>query len=129
MLAANPASVMLVDRETKGGSLASAAARIWCDSSMFDQETGRALPKPPLEVGVTAHWLAVDGVQPAIPENTPLGQPNKRRKTADPPAAVAAGVPLAGNIPAQRVSLTLAGHAENLLRASRRDLVAKSAQC
>lgn len=27
------------------------------------------LPKPPLEVGVTPHWLAVDGVQPATAEN------------------------------------------------------------
>ncbi|KAJ4826021.1 hypothetical protein Tsubulata_023013 [Turnera subulata] len=29
-------------------------------------------PKPPLDTSVTAHWLAVEGVQPAIPENPPL---------------------------------------------------------
>ncbi|PKI77452.1 hypothetical protein CRG98_002058 [Punica granatum] len=27
------------------------------------------LPKAPLEAAVTAHWLAIEGVQPAIPEN------------------------------------------------------------
>lgn len=28
-----------------------------------------ALPKAPLDTAVTAHWLAVEGVQPTIPEN------------------------------------------------------------
>ncbi|KAL5548503.1 hypothetical protein UlMin_003734 [Ulmus minor] len=28
------------------------------------------LPKAPLDVTVTTHWLAIEGVQPAIPENT-----------------------------------------------------------
>jgi len=27
------------------------------------------LPRPPIETHVTAHWLAIDGVQPRIPEN------------------------------------------------------------
>jgi transcription initiation factor TFIID subunit 6 len=27
------------------------------------------LPKPPVETHATAHWLAIDGAQPAIPEN------------------------------------------------------------
>lgn len=27
------------------------------------------MPKPPTEVSVMAHWLAIDGVQPRIPEN------------------------------------------------------------
>ncbi|KAK9137602.1 hypothetical protein Sjap_008196 [Stephania japonica] len=30
------------------------------------------LPKAPLEPGVIAHWLAIEGVQPAIPENAPV---------------------------------------------------------
>lgn len=30
-----------------------------------------APPKLPLEVTLRAHWLAVDGVQPTIPENPP----------------------------------------------------------
>ncbi|XP_062521966.1 transcription initiation factor TFIID subunit 6-like [Corticium candelabrum] len=29
------------------------------------------LPKLPIDVTVKAHWLAVDGIQPAIPENPP----------------------------------------------------------
>ncbi|XVF71815.1 hypothetical protein PTKIN_Ptkin12aG0069800 [Pterospermum kingtungense] len=31
------------------------------------------LPKAPLDTGVTCHWLAIEGVQPAIPENVPVG--------------------------------------------------------
>lgn len=30
------------------------------------------MPKAPLDVSVTAHWLAIEGVQPAIPENAPV---------------------------------------------------------
>lgn len=30
------------------------------------------LPKAPLETVVLAHWLAIEGVQPAIPENAPV---------------------------------------------------------
>lgn len=30
------------------------------------------LPKAPLETSVVAHWLAIEGVQPAIPENAPV---------------------------------------------------------
>jgi hypothetical protein len=30
------------------------------------------LPKAPLDTAVVAHWLAIEGVQPAIPENAPL---------------------------------------------------------
>lgn len=29
-------------------------------------------PKAPLDTSVVAHWLAVEGVQPAIPENAPI---------------------------------------------------------
>lgn len=29
------------------------------------------LPKAPLDTAVVAHWLAIEGVQPAIPENPP----------------------------------------------------------
>ena len=30
------------------------------------------LPKAPLNTEVVCHWLAIEGVQPAIPENAPL---------------------------------------------------------
>lgn len=39
-----------------------------------------ALPKLPRIPGVTAHWLAINGVQPDLPENTSAGAlPKKRR--------------------------------------------------
>ncbi|BAT83044.1 transcription initiation factor TFIID subunit 6 [Vigna umbellata] len=31
-----------------------------------------SLPKAPLDTAVTCHWLAIEGVQPAIPENAPI---------------------------------------------------------
>lgn len=30
------------------------------------------LPKAPLDTGLACHWLAIEGVQPAIPENAPV---------------------------------------------------------
>lgn len=30
------------------------------------------LPKAPLDTSVAVHWLAIEGVQPAIPENAPV---------------------------------------------------------
>lgn len=30
------------------------------------------LPKVPLDTEIVCHWLAIEGVQPAIPENAPL---------------------------------------------------------
>lgn len=38
------------------------------------------LPKAPLDASVTAHWLAIEGVQPAIPENAPIEAPSETRK-------------------------------------------------
>ncbi|RWR93612.1 TATA box binding protein associated factor TAF [Cinnamomum micranthum f. kanehirae] len=42
------------------------------------------LPKAPLDTAVVAHWLAIEGVQPAIPENAPveaLVAPPESKKT------------------------------------------------
>ena len=37
------------------------------------------LPKPLLQVGVVPHWLAIDGVQPRIPENEVPEKPKAKR--------------------------------------------------
>ncbi|KAL5700134.1 Transcription initiation factor TFIID subunit 6 [Ranunculus cassubicifolius] len=42
------------------------------------------IPKAPLDTAVVAHWLAIEGVQPAIPENAPveaLIAPSDHRKS------------------------------------------------
>lgn len=38
----------------------------------FKEIIAAPLPKAPLEPAVVAHWLAIEGVQPAIPENAPV---------------------------------------------------------
>jgi hypothetical protein len=61
-------------------------------ASVIDQP----LPPAPWEAGVVPHWLAVDGRQPAIPENAPLpaARSAKRPRTATAvPAVVAAATP------------------------------------
>lgn len=44
-----------------------------------------APPKIPLEVSLRAHWLSVDGVQPAVPENPPpLSKEAQKLESVDP---------------------------------------------
>ncbi|XP_041348183.1 transcription initiation factor TFIID subunit 6-like [Gigantopelta aegis] len=38
------------------------------------------LPKIPLDVSLRAHWLSIDGVQPAIPENPPPASKDQQKK-------------------------------------------------
>ncbi|WVZ75297.1 hypothetical protein U9M48_023367 [Paspalum notatum var. saurae] len=38
----------------------------------FKEIIEASLPKAPLDTTVVAHWLAIEGVQPAIPENPPI---------------------------------------------------------
>ncbi|KAH7387594.1 hypothetical protein KP509_16G031600 [Ceratopteris richardii] len=38
----------------------------------FKELMDAPLPKAPLDTAVVIHWLAIEGVQPAIPENVPL---------------------------------------------------------
>lgn len=50
----------------------------------FKDITETPLPRAPLDTAVVAHWLAIEGVQPAIPENpTPeaLGVSSENKKT------------------------------------------------
>ncbi|MED6124548.1 hypothetical protein PIB30_059950 [Stylosanthes scabra] len=41
------------------------------------------LPKAPLDTSITSHWLAIEGVQPAIPENAPVEAPTEIRKSSE----------------------------------------------
>ena len=54
------------------------------------QIVSRNPPRAPLEVGVLPHWLVVDGVQPAIPENAPVERPHARKRPRKPAALPAA---------------------------------------
>ena len=47
--------------------------------------TSAPVPKIPLGVSLRAHWLAVDGVQPAIPENPPAQNKEQLRSEATNP--------------------------------------------
>jgi len=38
----------------------------------FKEVIDAPLPKAPLDTAVVTHWLAIEGVQPAIPENPPI---------------------------------------------------------
>ena len=47
--------------------------------------TNPALPKIPPEVALKAHWLAIEGIQPAIPENPPpVSKAEQRLESIDP---------------------------------------------
>ena len=59
---------------------------LWSNWKIFLQALISA-PSPRIPVGVSlrAHWLAVDGVQPAIPENPPAQNKEKLRSEATNP--------------------------------------------
>ena len=61
------------------------------------QVVSNSLPAAPVETGVIPHWLAVDGRQPAIPENAPLERPRapKRPRSGAPSSAGVAAPPVA----------------------------------
>lgn len=42
------------------------------DLSIASQVIETPLPKAPLDTAVVVHWLAIEGVQPAIPENVAM---------------------------------------------------------
>ncbi|WOL19220.1 transcription initiation factor TFIID subunit 6 isoform X1 [Canna indica] len=50
----------------------------------FKEVMDAPLPKAPLDTAVVAHWLAIEGVQPAIPENSPaeaIVAPSENKKS------------------------------------------------
>lgn len=54
------------------------------------------LPKLPLDVSLRAHWLSIDGIQPAVPENPPsLSKDQQRIEGSDPLSKLAK--PVDGN--------------------------------
>ena len=74
------------------------------------QAVDQPLPKVPVEVGVIPHWLAIDGLQPAIPENEAIQPRRIRRPRADaPPAATAKAKPPVGTAGNALVSNSIAG--------------------
>lgn len=42
-----------------------------------------AIPPPPVDASVVTHWLAIDGVQPEIPENRPIMKKRRRGNPED----------------------------------------------
>lgn len=51
---------------------------------------GGSLPKLPLDVALRAHWLSIDGIQPAVPENPPsLSKDQQRLESSDPVSKLA----------------------------------------
>ncbi|KAL6520745.1 Transcription initiation factor TFIID subunit 6 [Orobanche hederae] len=71
----------------------------------FKEVIEAPLPKAPLDTAIVAHWLAIEGVQPAIPENPPLealqvlSVPSDSRKTE----AKEDGVPVDIRLPIKHV--------------------------
>lgn len=59
-------------------------------SDLTVQAVDQPLPKVPVEVGVIPHWLAIEGVQPAIPENAAIQPRRVKRPKLDMTAAAAA---------------------------------------
>ena len=75
-----------------------------CSIYIVLQAVDAPLPKVPVEVGVIPHWLAIEGVQPAIPENAAI-QPRRVKRPKLDAAAAAKSKATAGVKPAE-TSLT-----------------------
>ncbi|XP_052486495.1 transcription initiation factor TFIID subunit 6-like [Gossypium raimondii] len=46
----------------------------------FKEVLESPLPKAPLDTSVTSHWLAIEGIQPSIPENASIEAPSDGKK-------------------------------------------------
>ena len=52
----------------------------------LEELINQTLPKIPVAVTLKTHWLAIEGVQPAIPENPPpIGKDKQLKETVEPP--------------------------------------------
>eukprot|EP00873_Tetraselmis_striata_P024590 jgi/Tetstr1/444854/TSEL_032696.t1 len=91
----------------------------------IDQVIEAPLPKVPVDIGVMTHWLVVDGVQPAIPENAPLERPAlKRPREEAPKAAAVGGLPAATLAGEKSGAVPKGGHATKAAREGGADNVA-----
>lgn len=78
----------------------------WRRSCVFClQLISQPLPKVPRDVGITAHWLFINGQQPAVTENGPVEQPSAKRQKLEHKREVA---PTAKQAPASKGPAVLA---------------------
>lgn len=76
----------------------------------FDDILSAPLPKAPLEVTFRAHWLAIEGVQPLIPENPlpegmDVASAGKKRKAAEGGDASSGKDPMVQDVLSQELQL------------------------
>ncbi|KAM7204713.1 transcription initiation factor TFIID subunit 6 [Naviculisporaceae sp. PSN 640] len=63
----------------------------------FEKMINAPLPKVPRDMSFTAHWLAIDGVQPSIPQNPTTAETSSKDLLPKGPGANPALAALAGN--------------------------------
>ncbi|KAK3402559.1 hypothetical protein B0T20DRAFT_2499 [Sordaria brevicollis] len=63
----------------------------------FEKVINAPLPKVPRDMSFTAHWLAIDGVQPSIPQNPTTAETSSKDLLPKGPGANPAVAALAGN--------------------------------
>ncbi|KAI9829661.1 MAG: hypothetical protein M1819_006032 [Sarea resinae] len=63
----------------------------------FEKLINAPLPKVPREISITAHWLAVEGVQPSIPQNPTTADSRNQELVPKGPGASASLAAISGN--------------------------------